>query len=181
MDFIFQEESLQKNWMAELLSFPNKANGIAIKAPMRHHKAKDCPNAIIINKIKTTKRRGFVNAFLIFSLLIIPIKFVLNPPIKDYPLIATPRMGFEHSPIHCPARDWNCFLFMLQWGIAHFTHLCPCRDLNPGPGRERAVSWTTRLQGHRCERKNLLLKICFYKFKIYSIMSKRKTKRKQPL
>ncbi len=44
-------------------------------------------------------------------------------------------MGFSHSPIHCPARDWNCFLFMLQWGIAHLPCLCPCRDSNSGYNR----------------------------------------------
>src|SRR3989338_10269579 len=40
-------------------------------------------------------------------------------------MTATPRMGFEFLPIHCPAHDSNCLSSNPQWGIAHFTHECP--------------------------------------------------------
>ena len=38
---------------------------------------------------------------------------------------------------------------------------CPSRDLNPGLGRERASSLTTRLLGHRMKEKKLLLNVLF--------------------
>ena len=41
----FHEESLQKKFITELLSFPNKANGIASNAPIKHPTAKEFANA----------------------------------------------------------------------------------------------------------------------------------------
>ena|SRR3989338_8988411 len=40
--------------------------------------------------------------------------------------------------------------------------LCSCRDLNPGYGRERAVSLTARLQEHARKRVKSLLNLAIF-------------------
>ena len=64
----FHDESLQKKFITELLSFPNKAKGIAINAPIKQPTAKEFANAKITKRKIITKLNGFSKAFFMLCL-----------------------------------------------------------------------------------------------------------------
>jgi len=64
----FHEESLQKKLITELLSFPNKAKGIEINAPIKQPTAKELAKAKIIKRKIITKLNYFCKAFFMFFL-----------------------------------------------------------------------------------------------------------------